>query len=87
MYLWRRLASQKWWSDSEKELRAIAGNELAIIERPGRKQLQLEVASSSRTELQSLATQFRGRLKPFQPIGKDDFRRSRKPNLSESVSD
>src|SRR6266567_2337180 len=62
MYLWRRLASQKWWNDSEKELRAIAGNELAIIERPGRKQLQLEVASSSRTELQSLATQFRGRV-------------------------
>src|SRR5207244_6718471 len=62
MYLWRRLASQKWWNDSEKELRAIAGNELAIIERPGRKQLQLEVASSSRTELQSLATEFRGRV-------------------------
>ena len=62
MYLWRRLASQKWWNDSEKELRAIAGNELAIIEQPGRKQLQLEVASSSRTELQSLATQFRGRV-------------------------
>src|SRR5438552_2383507 len=62
MYLWRRLASQKWWNDSEKELRAIAGNELAIIERPGRKQLQLEVASSSRTELQSLATQFRGQV-------------------------
>src|SRR5438876_1393811 len=62
MYLWRRLASQKWWNHSEKELRAVAGNELAIIERPGRKQLQLEVASSSRTELQSLATQFRGQV-------------------------
>src|SRR5260370_40868214 len=62
MYLWRRLASQKWWNDSERELRAVAGNKLAIIERPGRKQLQLEVASSSRTELQSLATQFRGRV-------------------------
>ncbi|HYR22962.1 MAG TPA: 50S ribosomal protein L11 methyltransferase [Chthoniobacterales bacterium] len=62
MYLWRRLVSQKWWSDSEKELRAIASDRLAIIERADRKRLQLEVASRSRTELQNLTTQFGGRV-------------------------
>src|SRR5437868_10712924 len=78
MYLWRRLASQKWWNDSEKELRAIAGNELTIIERPGRKQLQLEVASSSRTELQSLATQFRGQVEKLPADWQKRFSRKQK---------
>lgn len=62
MYLWRRSASQKWWSDNEDELRAAAGDGLAIIEKAGRKQLQLEVASSSRTRLQRLTKQFGGRI-------------------------
>src|SRR5437868_11478330 len=78
MYLWRRLASQKWWNDSEKELRAIAGNELTIIERPGRKQLQLEVASSSRTELQSLAAQFRGQVEKLPADWQKRFSRKQK---------
>ena len=62
MYLWRRLANQKWWSDNEKELRAIAADRLAIIERADRKRSQLEVASRSRAELQNLTKQFGGRV-------------------------
>jgi ribosomal protein L11 methyltransferase len=62
MYLWRRLASQKWRSDNENELRAIAGNRLAIIEEAGRKRLRFEVASRFRSELQNLTKQFGGRV-------------------------
>ncbi|HWY51002.1 MAG TPA: 50S ribosomal protein L11 methyltransferase [Chthoniobacterales bacterium] len=62
MYLWRRWASQKWWSDNEKRVRATADDRLAIIEEAGRKRLQLEVASPSRTELQRLTKQFDGRV-------------------------
>jgi ribosomal protein L11 methyltransferase len=62
MYLWRRRASQKWWRDNEKRLRAAAGDQLAIIDEAGRKRLQLEVASSSRAELQSLVKEFGGRV-------------------------
>ncbi len=62
MYLWRRPASQKWWSNNEERLRADAGNRLAIIEEAGRKRLQLEIASHSRAELQSLVKAFGGRL-------------------------
>jgi ribosomal protein L11 methyltransferase len=62
MYLWRRLASQKWRRDNENELRAIAGNRLAIIEEAGRKKLRFEVASHFRTELQKLTKQFGGRV-------------------------
>jgi len=62
MYLWQRLASQKWRSDNENELRAIAGNRVAIIEEAGRKKLRFEVAARFRTELQNLTKQFGGRV-------------------------
>jgi ribosomal protein L11 methyltransferase len=62
MYLWRRSASQKWWRDNEIELRTIAGDQLAVIERPHRKRVQLEVASESRGALQKLEKQFGGRI-------------------------
>jgi ribosomal protein L11 methyltransferase len=62
MYLWRRPASQKWWSDNEERLRAGAGDRLAVIEEAGRKRLELQVASSTRTELQRLTRQFGGRI-------------------------
>ena len=62
MYLWRRRASQRWWSDNEKRLRDAAGDQLAIIDEAGRKRLQFEVASPSRAELQSLVKEFGGRV-------------------------
>jgi ribosomal protein L11 methyltransferase len=62
MYLWRRPASQKWWSNNEDRLRARAGDRLAIIEEAGRKRLQLEIASPSRVELQSMVKEFGGRI-------------------------
>jgi ribosomal protein L11 methyltransferase len=65
MYLWRRLASRDWWRNSEQRLRARAGEQLAVIERPNRKRLQLEVASKSRAKLQSLAQEFGGRIEKF----------------------
>ena len=60
MYLWRRLATQRWWSDNENRLCAITGNGLAIIERPNRKQLELETACRSRTRARMLAREFGG---------------------------
>ena len=62
MYLWRRPASQKWWSDNEERLRAGAGDRLAIIDEVGRKRLELQVAAPTRTELQRLTRQFGGRI-------------------------
>jgi ribosomal protein L11 methyltransferase len=62
MYLWRRQAGRKWWSDNEGELRAAAGNRLVTIEQVGRKRLELEVTSGSRSDAQKLAKQFGGRI-------------------------
>ena len=60
MYLWRRLASQKWWRDNEDQLLAVAGNGLAIIEQHGCKRLHLEVPCRSRNGAQTLAREFGG---------------------------
>ena len=62
MYLWRRSASQKWFRDNETHLRVLAGDQLAIIEQPNRKRLQLEIAAKSRAELRTLEDEFGGRI-------------------------
>src|SRR6266705_1128670 len=78
MYLWRRLASQKWWRGNEEELSVVAGDRLAIIEEAGRKRLRLEVASSSRTQLQNLTKQFGGRVEKLPADWQRRFSRKRK---------
>jgi ribosomal protein L11 methyltransferase len=62
MYLWRKSAGEKWWRGNELGLHAIAGDRLAVIERPNCKQLQLEIASNRRTDLQTIAKQFGGHV-------------------------
>jgi ribosomal protein L11 methyltransferase len=72
MYLWRRPASQRWWSDNEEKLRTAVGDRLAIIEQAGRKRLQLEVTSRSRSDAQKLAKEFGGRV---EKLSKDWLKR------------
>ena len=62
MYLWRKLADRWWLAANETALRTFAGNQLAIIERPLRKQLQIELASQSWGELQTVLEHFGGRI-------------------------
>ncbi len=83
MYLWRRRASEKWWRDKEKELRTAAGDRLAIIEQAGRKRLQVELASSSRTGLQNLAKQFGGRV---EKLRRDWLKRFAREQKTEPIS-
>jgi len=58
MYLWRRRATPQWWLNHEESLRARFGGKLAVIERPNRTHLQIEVICNSR----SLGNQFGGRI-------------------------
>jgi ribosomal protein L11 methyltransferase len=58
MYLWKRLATPRWWIDNEQALRARAGGDVAVIERPGRERLQLEAVCRSSGQLK----QFGGRV-------------------------
>ena len=60
MYLWKRRADQRWANENGEELGTIAGKALAVIEQPGRKLLQLEVASNQRAELEKIWKRFGG---------------------------
>ena len=73
MYLWRRAASKRWLAENESELRDLAGHRLAIIERPNRKRLLLEVASNSRPLLEQIKKRFSGRI---QKLSRDWLKRS-----------
>ena len=59
MYLWRRRATKQWWTEHEPELRARFGNAIAVIERPDRKRLEIEIATESPAALR----EFGGRAK------------------------
>jgi ribosomal protein L11 methyltransferase len=63
MYVWRRLATRRWWIDQEAAVHALAGDKLALIEEPKRKRLQVEVAAESRSELRALARKFGGQIR------------------------
>ena len=58
MYLWRRLAAPAWWRAHEAALRSQAGNRLAIVERPPRLRLNLEVVCRRRFAAQPLVRRF-----------------------------
>ena len=73
MYLWLRLAGREWSTKNEENLRRIAGDGLASIERPNRKRLQLEAASNRCAELENVAKQFGGKI---QKLPRDWLRRS-----------
>ena len=62
MYLWRRQANRKWSTENEENLRKFAEDGLAVIEQPNRKQLQFEVASNQRRDLETLAKRFGGKI-------------------------
>jgi ribosomal protein L11 methyltransferase len=62
MYLWQRLAAVSWWSQNEQKVRTEGANDLAIIERSGRKRVILEISCRTRSHAKELQRQFGGRV-------------------------
>src|SRR5437667_6416042 len=62
MYLWRKIAEPRWLGAHENILQACSGGRLAIISKPGRKRLRLEIACTSRDESRKLVEEFGGRV-------------------------
>src|SRR6267143_684360 len=62
MFLWRKLVGPRWIKTNEQTLRQYAGNDLAIIDRPGQKRSRLEVACKSRGQVRELIDNFGGRF-------------------------
>lgn len=54
MYLWRKRAALRWWMDNEASLRSRFGNAIALIERPNRARIEIEIACESPHELKKL---------------------------------
>src|SRR6266576_3508727 len=80
MYLWRRLAARKWLSVWEEILRSKFGGRLAVIERPGRKRAQLEVACAFGGQARELVQKFGGRIEKLPRDWLKRFARAQKSN-------
>jgi ribosomal protein L11 methyltransferase len=62
MFLWRKSAHPGWVQAHANILQAAARGALVIIERPGRRCFQLEIACNRRTAARALLEQFGGRV-------------------------
>lgn len=59
-FLWQKLATQEWLEQNQSELELF---NLAVIERPGRKRLALEVTTGDREIAKRLTTAFGGKTR------------------------
>ena len=62
MYLWRRTAKTHWVEAHQDLLQAHAHGQLVIVQRHGRKRLELEIACASRRDSSALVKKFGGRI-------------------------
>ena len=65
MFVWRKRASAVWLAANEAALRERAGQRLAIISRPGRKNAIVEIAGSNRRDLENIRSRFSGTIVKF----------------------
>lgn len=62
MYLWSKRAELRWVEAHQDLLQAHAYGQLVLVQRPGRKRLQLEIACASRRDSSVLVRKFGGRI-------------------------
>ncbi len=62
MYIWRRSATAKWVRENQLQLERLGGDRIALIERPDRKRVQIEVAGEVRSSLVDLVRAFGGKI-------------------------
>jgi hypothetical protein len=62
MYLWRRRATPKWWTENQEQLRDHLRDKLVLIDRPNGKQLQIEFASESRQQVREITRALGGEI-------------------------
>ena len=63
MHLWRKSATPHWLDSNEAILQAKANGRLAVIERPGRKRVELEVCCEAAKQARRLRREFGGQVK------------------------
>jgi len=75
VYLWRKLVETRWLNAHENILHARSLGRLAIISRPERKRLHIEIACTSRNASRKLVEQFGGRVEELPRNWLDRFAR------------
>jgi ribosomal protein L11 methyltransferase len=78
MFVWRKRASGAWLAASEATLHEVAGQRLAIISRPGRKNAIAEIAGSNRRDLESIRSRFGGTIEKLPRDWLKKFSRAQK---------
>src|SRR5260370_6619821 len=79
MYVWRKIAGPRWLNAREERLQARARGALAIIARPGRRHVQIEIACTSRNESRKLVQEFGGRVEKLRRDWLKRFAHKEKP--------
>jgi ribosomal protein L11 methyltransferase len=62
MLLWRKSAEPRWVEAHHDLLQAHAHGQLVLVQRPGRKRLEVEIACASRRDSSALVKKFGGRI-------------------------
>lgn len=62
MFLWRKSAERAWVEAHQGLLQAHAHGHLVLVQRPGRKRLEVEIACASRRDSSALVKKFGGRI-------------------------
>jgi ribosomal protein L11 methyltransferase len=76
VYLWRRTAKTHWVEVHKDLLQAHAHGQLVLVQRPGRKHLELEIARARRRDLSALVKKFGGRIEALPRNWLKQFARS-----------
>jgi ribosomal protein L11 methyltransferase len=63
MFVWRKFAEHYWVEAHQEFLQAHAHGQLVLVQRPGRKRLELEIACPSRRDSSALIKKFGGCIK------------------------
>ena len=81
MYIWRKQVSPEWLRLRSEELNSRVGVALAIVERPGKRQIALQVSCPTARQARSLVLEFGGKAEKLPRDWLRDFtkRAQRKP--------
>lgn len=76
MFIWRKFAEGHWVEAHQALLQAHAPGRLIVVQRPGRKRLELEIACAKRRDSSALVKEFGGRIEALPHNWLKQFARS-----------
>jgi ribosomal protein L11 methyltransferase len=81
MYLWRKSFAPRWFAASQSALQATVAERLVVIERPGRKRLQVEICCYSAQKARRLVKKFGGHVEKLPNDWLEGFARTQSKSI------